>query len=108
MQPTLDRLRRVLQAYDQGLPIIETSVGNEDAVRLRFLGSPTVRIDDVDIEPAARLRTGFGIMCRTYEQGGIPSEGLIWNAIAEAEASDCLLMSRSRRRVNLEKGLDRE
>jgi hypothetical protein len=85
VQPTLDRLRRVLREYGQDLPIIETNVGNNDAVRLRFLGSPTVRINDVDIELAARLRTGFGIMCRTYEQGGIPSEEMIRNAIAEAE-----------------------
>ena len=55
------------------------------AVRIGFLGSPTVRIDGLDIEPSARQRTAFGMMCRTYEGGGgVPSEDLIRNAITRA------------------------
>jgi hypothetical protein len=40
--------------------------GPDDARRLRFLGSPTVVVDGIDIEPAARSRTDFGFCCRTY------------------------------------------
>lgn len=32
----------------------------------RFLGSPTVRVDGIDVEPTARDRTDFGLKCRLY------------------------------------------
>jgi hypothetical protein len=38
----------------------------DKALEHRFLGSPTVRINGEDIDPAARTRTAFGLMCRTY------------------------------------------
>lgn len=37
----------------------------EGAVRMRFLGSPTIHVDGVDVEPEARARTDFGFACRT-------------------------------------------
>ena len=42
-------------------------VTNEDAQRLRFLGSPTVRVDGVDVDPSSRFATSFGLQCRLYE-----------------------------------------
>ena len=36
------------------------------AVAHRFLGSPTVRVDGVDVEPGARERCDFGLKCRLY------------------------------------------
>jgi hypothetical protein len=38
----------------------------EAAVAERFLGSPTVRVDGVDVEPGARERCDFGLKCRLY------------------------------------------
>jgi hypothetical protein len=38
----------------------------EAAEHERFLGSPTVRIDGVDVEPGAAGRDDFGIKCRLY------------------------------------------
>jgi hypothetical protein len=38
----------------------------EDAAALRFLGSPTVRVDGLDVEPAAGQRDDFGLKCRLY------------------------------------------
>jgi hypothetical protein len=37
-----------------------------DAERERFLGSPTVRIDGVDVDSTAKDRTDFGFECRLY------------------------------------------
>ena len=55
------------------------------AVSIGFLGSPTVRINGVDVEPSAHQRTSFGLMCRTYEgNGGVPPEELIDRAITES------------------------
>ena len=36
------------------------------AVAERFLGSPTVRVDGVDVEPNADTRDDFGLKCRLY------------------------------------------
>ena len=38
----------------------------EAAAAERFLGSPTVRIDGVDVEPDADRRVDFGLKCRLY------------------------------------------
>jgi len=42
----------------------------ETAARERCLGSPTVRIDGVDVDPSARERTDFGLQCRVYSAEG--------------------------------------
>ena len=78
---------------EQAMPLAEMSVADQNtAVHVGFLGSPTVRIDGLDIEPSARQRTTFGMMCRTYEgSGGVPSEDLIRSAINAAETRSCSL-----------------
>jgi hypothetical protein len=43
---------------------------DDDARRLRLLGSPTVRVDGVDVDPAAEGATTFGMQCRIYEHEG--------------------------------------
>lgn len=57
-----------------------------DAERLRFLGSPTILVDGIDIEPSARNRTDFGFSCRTYDGRGLPSREMIATAVA---SHDC-------------------
>ena len=83
---TVDAVKEALGQYGLTCPIIETKVGDQEmAVSIGFLGSPTVRNNGLDIEPSARHRTAFGMMCRTYEgSGGVPSEELIRRAITKA------------------------
>jgi hypothetical protein len=38
----------------------------ETAEELRFLGSPTIRVDGKDVEPGADERTEFQYACRLY------------------------------------------
>lgn len=38
----------------------------EQAVTERFLGSPTIRVDGMDVEPEANSRADFGMKCRLY------------------------------------------
>jgi hypothetical protein len=38
----------------------------EEARNLLFLGSPSVRIDGLDVEVSARGRSDFGLQCRVY------------------------------------------
>lgn len=64
----------------------------EAATRLRFLGSPTVRIGGRDVEPAADRRTDFALSCRVYRTDhgvvGQPDESWVREALLrEAPAS---------------------
>lgn len=58
----------------------------EAVAELRFLGSPTVRVDGRDVEPGADERTHFALSCRTYRSGnglsGVPPEAWIREALA--------------------------
>lgn len=60
----------VLEGADATIRIVDVETP-ELAQELRFLGSPSVRIDGADVEPGADERRGFGLMCRTYENEGI-------------------------------------
>lgn len=58
------------------------------AMRLRFLGSPTVRVDGRDVEPGAEERRDYALSCRVYrgEHGsfGRPEERWVREALEEA------------------------
>ena len=87
---TADRLKSILSEAGLHDPITYTRVLDVETARsVRFLGSPSIRVNGVDIEPAARSRTDYGLMCRTYlGSGGAPSEALIRSAVAEAMADN--------------------
>ena len=53
----------------------------EDAERVRFLGSPSVRVDGKDIEPGAENRTEYALACRIYGDSGLPPKELLIAAI---------------------------
>ena len=52
---------RIELLYFDGCPGYE-AVAREE----RFLGSPTLRVDGVDVEPGARDRRDYGLKCRLY------------------------------------------
>jgi len=60
----------------------------EQAEEARFLGSPSVRINGVDVEPGASERTDFGLKCRLYRssdgQSGLPPQEWIEHALRKA------------------------
>jgi hypothetical protein len=60
------------------------------ATELRFLGSPTVRVNGRDVEPGAEERGDFVFSCRVYrgERGfsGQPDAGWVRQALSEAAA----------------------
>ncbi len=67
----LPRLEAILAEEGLGVSIVLRRVADADtAVLERFLGSPTVRIDGIDVDPAASARTDFGLKCRLYLVGG--------------------------------------
>lgn len=80
----LPSLRRLAEERDAELVerLIETA---DDAEAQRFLGSPTVRVDGVDVEPGACCRTDFGLKCRLYRTAGgisnVPAEVWVRDAV---------------------------
>jgi hypothetical protein len=76
----LPRLRELMaQAGIAAAIELHRIADDEAAQRERFLGSPTVRVNGVDIEPDAEQRTDYGQNCRLYRtpaglSGEPPSE----------------------------------
>ena len=79
-------VREVVRELGLDAEIREVEVStDEQAARLRFLGSPTVQVDGVDIEPAARALTEFSFSCRMYgTSGGEIPRDLLRLALREA------------------------
>jgi hypothetical protein len=84
--PTRELVRQAIRIEGVDAQLLFIDVDSPDAAsRLRFLGSPSVRVDGEDIEASANDRTGYGLMCRTYSGGagvaGTPSIDMIREAI---------------------------
>lgn len=62
--------------------------GVTDAQRLSFPGSPTVRVDGLDVDPAARGTGVWSLSCRVYldrgQPRGSPPKTMVSRAIQEA------------------------
>jgi mercuric ion transport protein len=87
-QPTVERVRETLHTMGLHEDIREIEVDTHDKAEANaFLGSPSVRVNGVDVEPSARDAKVFGLTCRTYVNGstrtGLPSRELISAAVAE-------------------------
>src|SRR5262245_31512334 len=64
-EPLEERVRELVT--DLHVTIEAVPVGSDAEARARrFLGSPTLRVDGVDVEPGAGARTDFGIKCRLF------------------------------------------
>lgn len=87
--PTVDLARQVIAEIGLDAEIEEVEVASgDDAAQLRFLGSPTVLVNGVDIEVGARTRTDFGFSCRTYDGMGVPPRALMVAAVESAAAEE--------------------
>jgi hypothetical protein len=64
----------------------------EAAIAERFLGSPTVQVDGVDVELEAGARDDFGLKCRLYSTAeglrGTPPEEWVIRALNATERTD--------------------
>ncbi len=86
LQPRVERLLAERGLAEQ-LELVRIT-SPEEAEARRFLGSPTLRVDGVDVEPGAEERTDFGMTCRIYSSpDGLrpaPSDELIAAALDRA------------------------
>jgi hypothetical protein len=88
--PAVDCVREVLAQEDAQAEMVEVEVSDAaTAQQVGFLGSPTIRVDGRDVEPAARAERSFGLSCRTYVDGsrraGVPPVEWIRAAVREAK-----------------------
>jgi hypothetical protein len=89
VRETIDVLQQALRLEGIDAPIQLVDVDSSEAAQhLRFLGSPSVRIDGEDVEPMATERTTYGMMCRTYNSGtgnaGVPPIDILRAAVRAA------------------------
>lgn len=83
------RVREVLSKEGVVASVSEVSVTDQlQARQLRFLGSPSIRVNGFDVEPSARSSHDYALACRTYVAGnlreGAPSFEMIRDAVLEA------------------------
>src|SRR4051794_28473422 len=81
----VERIRAILKQDGLAADIEEVDVKDESAAQaLAFPGSPPIRINGVDVEPAVRNTADIGYACRRYPGGGVPPEEMIRTALREA------------------------
>ena len=86
--PAVEHLQKALQEEHAFAEIRHVQVLDAaTAVATRFLGSPTILINGIDVEPTARSGVAAGMCCRTYcgpsGPEGAPCVALIRDAIRE-------------------------
>jgi copper chaperone CopZ len=91
-KPAVERVTAVLQEEGITTPVSEVRVSDHAAAQaLGFLGSPSIRVDGLDVEPTARSSREYGMICRTYlvegRRVGLPSHETIRDALREARSA---------------------
>jgi hypothetical protein len=86
-----DLVRRVASAAGVAVDLRRVEVADDDAAQgLRFLGSPTLRVDGHDVEPGAGERRDFQRACRLYRSDTglrrLPEEAQVRRALSSAAA----------------------
>ena len=76
------------------------NVPNEEAARrLRFPGSPTIRVAGEDVDPDADELDDYALACRVYRAevgfAGLPEERRVRDALERAAANDAMAESGS-------------
>ena len=87
-QPAVARIQKVLMSESLRADIESVVVSSDaDAKALRFLGSPTIRVNGADVEP--NPTNAVGLACRLYvNSGGVPSEEMLSVALSRAKQGE--------------------
>ena len=89
----LDQLSALLERTGITTPLTLHKITDvDDAQRQRFLGSPSLRVDGLDVEPAAAQRGDYGLKCRIYQTAnglsGLPPDEWILAALNTGTTSN--------------------
>jgi Domain of unknown function (DUF2703) len=89
-EPALQLLKKVMGEEGISAPVKETDVVSDSmAQEVRFAGSPSIRVNNQDIEAEGIAEQGYGRKCRIYSVDGapkgVPPESLIRDAFTQAK-----------------------
>ena len=92
-EPALALVERIDRELGIGAEVRLVNVPDRAAAnRLRFLGSPTVRVDGVDVDPLTEQRSDYALACRIFATAhgpaGQPEERWVRDALATAAAAE--------------------
>ena len=84
-RPTIELVRDVMEELAVVADVREVEVRNhDDAVRLKFIGSPSIRVDGADVEPGTDEGESYALSCRMYAGSGVPPRDLVRAALSAA------------------------
>ena len=88
-QTTLKYLEEIIMEKKLDVMVKMVKIKNDgDAVKHKFLGSPTIRVNDQDIDSNAREKENSSMGCRLYLENGklmeLPSKKMIRHAIEKS------------------------
>lgn len=91
----MERVDQLIRELGIVADVMEVAVPDAaSAAAVRFLGSPTIHVNGIDVEPAARNAKLFGLACRFYSSGpvrqGVPPLRLIREALFEQLSIEAL------------------
>jgi hypothetical protein len=92
-EPAVALVERVDRELGTGAELRLVNVPDQEtATRLRFLGSPTIRVDGVDVDPRTEERDDYALSCRIFSTdrgpAGQPEERWLRDALATAARAD--------------------
>ena len=102
-EAALARLREVIsEQYSVADLVVEAVTSRAQVQQRRFLGSPTIRVNGVDIDPASEHRRDYALTCRAYVKADgrispLPPRELIREALQRARSGN---VNRSRSGTN--------
>jgi hypothetical protein len=90
-RPAVARVQEALEQEGISAEVVEVNISDVSAAQeLGFLGSPSIRVNGMDVEPAARSARAYGVMCRTYivdqRREGLPSREVVRQALRETQS----------------------
>src|SRR5215468_991958 len=90
-KPASERVQQLLREEGVSAEVLEVIVSDASiAQKVGFLGSPSVRVNGLDVEPEARAQRAYGMMCRTYavngRREGLPSREMLRQAMRENDS----------------------
>jgi hypothetical protein len=84
-KPAVELVKAVMKQQGIAAEVAEIEVPDAEVARaVGFLGSPTIRVDGLDIDPSSRAATSAVMACRCYA-GGLPSAEMIRAALHEVQ-----------------------
>jgi hypothetical protein len=93
-EEALARLREVMEEQHSVPNLVVEAMTSRDRVqKRRFLGSPTIRINGVDIDPGSEHRQDYALTCRAYVKADgrispLPPRELIRDAFQRARSKN--------------------